>query len=233
MSQKVSDVLDSIQLRLGMLKNSDGWLLNRPIVHDYLKGAVDLLYNDYRDELLLVPNRLLTPKEVGSYDEPESVSTFEVPDECDPQRIVNLSVQYSGDWHVIDRGISDWMRASAHTAQHTYTAWDVIECGEIEVWPHTVTPMPVRATFYRKPIDYSNEDECIDMNPELLILMTLEPANDHYGRPGTEGNNRRLNRHLGNLKAKQYGNQRFFKNGGMNRGPVPDDGDEIYRWPVQ
>lgn len=229
----VADVLDSVQLRLGMTRDSMGWVTQRPVVHDMLVGAVEMLDDAYRDRNRYVPTRLLTPNTQGAYNEPETLTTYRVPENCDPDYIDSLSVLYSGVWTRIPKGITDSMRNDAYSPGATFSAWDVIECDEIELWPHvTDDPPSVRISYTRKPIDYTDEDSCLDTDRQLLIMLTLDSAIPFYGRPDAEANNRHLNRHLQSIRAKQLKGLRYTVGAGRNRGNTPDRADLVYAHPV-
>ena len=227
----ISDLLDDVQYELGQFRDSSGWVSQRPVVLRKLKTAADLLDEDFRDRLRMVPNVLLTPSQIGSYDDPESLTTYKVPADCDPQKIDSLSVQWSGLWHPLRQGITQMMRDDAYQASTTYIAWDVIECGEIELWPHPVSPHPVRISYYREPNDYTDEEGCADMDHTLLNLLTLDQCVPFYGRPDADSINRKLNRHLGNIRAKQMQNMRFFRGRDNYRGGTPDSADRLYLYP--
>jgi len=228
---KISDLLDDVQFELGMMEKSLGWDMQRPVVLRKLRTAVSLLDEDFRDRLRLVPNVLLTVAQEGTYDDPETITTYKVPDDCDPQKIDSLSVQWSGLWHPLRQGITQMMRDDAYQASTTYIAWDVIECGEIELWPHPTTPHPCRISYYRKPNDYSTETGCVDMDSTLLNLLTLDQCIPFFGRPDADSVNRKLNRHLGHIRAKQMQNLRFFKGRDPYRSGTPDSADRIYLYP--
>lgn len=226
-----SDLLDDIQLELGMMQDSAGWNAQRPVVLRKLRTAASLLDEDFRDRLRFVPNVLLEGASLGNYDEPEALTAYTVPEDCDPQKIDSLSVQWSGLWHVVPQGISQTMRDNAYQASSTYLAWDVIECGQIEVWPHPTEFLPVRISYYRKPNDYTDDTGCVDMDPTLLNLMTLDQCAPIYARGDVDSINRKLNRHMGNVRYKQLHNQRFFSGKGPFRGGTPDSADVIYLYP--
>ena len=228
---KTADLLDDIQYELGMFKDSAGWNAQRPVVLRKLKTAADLLDEDFRDRLRFVPNVPIEVAQTGSYDDPETITTYRVPDDCDPQKIDSLSVQWSGLWHPLRQGITQMMRDDAYQASTTYIAWDVIECGEIEVWPHPTTPHPIRISYYRNPNDYTDEEGCADMDSTLLNLLTLDQCAPRYLPNDVDSINRKLNRHLGNVRYKQLNNLRFFKGRDPYRGGTPDDADRIYLYP--
>jgi len=228
---KLTDLLDDIQYELGQFKDSAGWNAQRPVVLRKLKTAVSLLDEDFKDRLKFVPNVLLVNEVIGTYDNPETLTLYKVPADCDPQKIDSLSVQWSGLWHPLRQGITQMMRDDAYQASTTYIAWDVTECGRIEAWPHPTEAHPIRISYYRKPNDYSNEEGCIDMDAALLNLLTLDQCAPRYIPNDVDSINRKLNRHLGNIRAKQMQNLRFFKGRDNYRGGTPDAADRIYIYP--
>lgn len=230
---KTKDLLDDIQLELGMMQDSTGWKAQRPVVLRKLKTAVSLLDEDFRDRLRYVPNVLLENASIGTYDEPESITTYNVPADCDPQKIDTLSVQWSGLWHPLRQGITQQMRDDAYQASSTYIAWDVIECGQIEAWPHPVSAHPIRISYYRRPNGYQDETGCIDMDATLLNLMTLDQCAPIYARNDADSINRKLNRHMGNIRAKQLQNTRFLARPDPYRRGTPDSADRIYLYPSE
>jgi len=229
---KVEQLLDTIQQRLGMMKGSVGWETQRPIVMGMVDTTAALLDDDFRDRLRYVPNIMLCPAQVGKYDDAETVTSYKVPSDCDPFYIDALSVQWSGVWYPLTRGINQSMRDDAYQATTTYYAWDIMECGEIEVLPHPVEAHPVRISYTRKPSNYQDEDSYTDMDDQLLIMLTLDTAIPFYGRPDGEVNNRHLNRHLGNIRAKQINGKRFFKGQSPAGRGTPGAADLIYAYPV-
>jgi hypothetical protein len=228
---RTTELLDDIQYELGMMENSVGWNTQRPVVLRKLRTSADLLEADFRDRLRFVPNVLLKNDTVGNYDDPESLTTYTVPHDCDPQRISSLSVEWTGIWHPIRQGITQQMRDDAYALSTTYIAWDVTECGRIEAWPNPVEALPLRISYYRKPNDYRDEEGCIDMDATLLNLLTLDQCIPFYKRPDADSVNRKLNRHLGNIRAKQIQNQRFFVGIDDYRGGTPNAADQIYCLP--
>lgn len=231
MTMTVTQLLDQIQLRLGMNRDSVGWNTQREVILGMVANSAAMLDADFRDRLRYVPNVLLKPAQQGSYDEAESITTYAIPDDCDPHYIDDLSVKWSSLWHTIPKGITQNMRNYAYASTPTYIAWDVIECGEIEVWPHPTEMHPVRINYTRKPNNYYTEEGCVDMDQELLIMLTLDTAMPHYGRDPA-ANNRHLNRHLGNIRAKQLKGLKFnaAQNGRMRKGS-PDYADMVYTVP--
>ena len=227
----LTELLDQIQLRLGQNRNSTGWQAQRDVVLAFVANSAALLDEEFRDRLRFVPNVLIEGAQMGEYDKAESITTYKAPDDCDPLRIKNLSVKWSGLWHTLPRGISDNMRNYAYASTPTFIAWDVIECGEIEVWPHPTEFHEIRISYTRKANKYYEEEGCVDMDPELLIMLTLSAALPHYGRDGTK-NDMRLNKHLGNIKAKQLDNVRYNKaHGNKHRQGTPDYADMVYTTP--
>ena len=178
-----------------------------------------------------VPNVLLVKSQLGDYSDPESITTYKAPADCDPTRIDALSVLWSGIWHTLKRGISQDMRDDAFSATTTFLAWDVIECGDIELWPHPVEEHQVRISYTRSPNAYQDEAGCTDMDEQLLIMLTLDTAIPFYGRPDADMNNRHLNRHLGNIRAKQLHGKRFFMNTLGPKAGTPDHADIVYAYP--
>lgn len=226
----VSDVLDQVQLRLGQQKDSTGWNTQRPVVHGMLDTSVTLLSDEFRNRSRFVVNQELEPKQLGDYDQLDALTTYSLPDDCDPAYISALSALWSGVWHTVPKGITQNMRDSAYTANPTFTAWDIVECNRIELWPH---PSPsylpkVRISYTKVPTDYSDENDCIDLDFQLLVLLTLDTAIPFYGRPYAEMNNRHLNRHLGNLRAKELNGVRYVKGGQRPRLGTPDAADFVY-----
>ena len=233
---RVKDLLDDVMFELEFMENSDGWRAQRPVILRKLKTAADLLDEDFRDRLRFVPNVLLEIAQTGTYDEPESITTYKVPEDCDPQHIDALSTEWSGLWHPLPQGISQAMRDDAYQASPTYIAWDVIECGEIEVWPHPdASAHRLRISYYRNTNDYSTEEGCVDMDSTLLNLMTLDQCVPKYGNKSRDeiaSINRKLNRHIGNIRAKQLQNKRFSKVDRRFRiDGSPDAADRIYLYP--
>jgi len=220
-------------MRLGMTPGSAGWIAQRPVVQDMLITSVDMLDDAFRDRLRFVPNRLLTPLALGEYDLLETVTAYKVPDDCEPHYIENLSTLWSGVWHTVPKGITDSMRNCAYAFSGTYDAWDIIECGEIELWPHSGEALSCRISYTRKPIDYTDESECIDMDRQLLILLTLDTAIPYYNRPDADATNRHLNRHMMAIKAKQLRGLKYNKRQRGRVGGTPDAADRLYAYPVR
>lgn len=229
---KVSDLMDKIMLRLAMMKDSTGWNTQRIVVLGMLETITALMDKEFRDRLRFVPNVILEPSQRGNYHDGETITTYKLPDDVDPFRIDSLSTLWSGIWHTVPRGISQNMRDNAYAATPTYSAWDIIQGGEVEVWPHPTTMHTVRISYHRRPADYTSEDQCVDMDAQLLLLMTLNTAIPFYGRPDGESNNAMLNKHLGNIKSDQIGGQRFHKAPVAPRAGTPDHADQIYSWPI-
>ena len=229
----VKDLMDTIQYRLGQQKDSTGWVAQRPIIMGMIQTTVAMLDNEFRYRLRYVPNVLLEPATKSTYEDHEGISSYHPPPDCDPAWITDLSALWSGIWHHVPKGITQSMRDNAYTANPTFSGWDIIECGEIEVWPHPTDFHKVRVSYTRLPIDYTDEDQCVDMDAQLLIMLTLDTAIPFYGRPDAEMNNRHLNRHLGNIKAKQLTGVRYSKNQvGVPKPGTPDWADQIYGWPI-
>ena len=228
MSMTVTQALDSMQLRLGMNRNSVGWDTQREVVLAFMSNSAALLDEEFRDRLRYTPSVLLKPAQKGHYDDAETISSYYPPEDAD--RIESLSVEWSGLWHTLPKGITSSMRNYAYASTPTYIAWDIIEGGEIEVWPHPTEMHPVRVAYHRKANSYYEELGCLDMDPELLMMMTLSTALPHYGRDGSK-NDMRLNKHLGNIKAKQMISLRYNKARVAARGGTPDAADSIYTVP--
>jgi len=228
---RVTELLDDVMYELDFFKGSVGWDAQRPVILRKLNTAASLLDEDFRNRLRFVPNVLLDNLTIGTYDDPEAITTYKPPADCDPQKIDTLSVQWSGLWHPLRQGITQTMRDDAYQASTTYIAWDVIECGDIELWPHPTIAHPVRISYYRKPNKYVNEDGCADMDATLLNLLTLDQCAPRFKPSDMDSINRKLNRHLGNIRAKQLQNSRFFKGKDPYRGGTPDDADRIYLYP--
>jgi hypothetical protein len=230
----VTELLDTIQRRCGQMQDSIGWTTQRAVIKDFVASAAAMIDNDFRDRLRYVPNKLLVVATEGSYENPEDITSYTVPADCDPNYIDDLSVLWSGIWFPINRGITQSMRDDAYTTTNTFLAWDVIECGDIELWPHPEDTQQVRISYTRKPNSYLEETGCVDMDSQLLIMLTLDSVLPFYGRDAKDidANNRHLNRYIGNIRAKQLNGKRFRKQTSSRPGS-PDHADLIYRFPRQ
>lgn len=228
---KVEAILDRIQLRLGMMKNSTGWLTERPRVKGELATVASLIDHDFPDRWRFVPNIILEPKAFSMYEDDEGVTAYYTPDDCDVFRIESISVKYANLWTPLDRGISQAMRDAYLPGTPYFTSWDVMECGDIEVWPHPTNDLPVRASYYRLPTDYMNEQSYIDIDPELLVLGTLSSCAPMYRRPDVEAIMAQFNTHIGNIRSEQLNGMRFVKGGRVRGTGTPDAADRVYQVP--
>ena len=232
----VKTLLDTIQLRVGQLPDSTAWQVQRPQVLTMVHTSLAMLDNEFRDRLRYVPNVLLEPAMRSTYEDHEGISAYHPPPDCDPAWITDLSALWSGIWHNVPKGITQSMRNNAYVANPTFSGWDIIECGQIEVWPHPTEYHKIRVSYTRAPSSYLEDDDCVDMDFQLLLMLTLDIALPRYKLPADEQamNNRHLNRHLGNIRAKHLNGYRFNKSQvrGTNNPNSPDAADAIYSWPI-
>lgn len=229
----LGEVLDAAQLRLGMMKDSLGWNTQRPVVLQFLHSAVQLLEADFADRLRYRPNVLIEPLEVGRYDNPESITAYELPDGADAFHIEKVSALYSGIWHTLERGITQDMRDTPFSPGDTFTRWDIVDGPALELWPNPGRPHRVRLSYYVTPMDILTADEAcpVDMDPELLVLMTLNQAAPYFGRPDTESIRNHLNAYLANKRSEQLKGLRFVKGDRRRLARTPDDLDLAYLYP--
>lgn len=134
---------------------------------------------------------------------------YDYPDDCDPDRIYQVDVQYEQFWHKLEEGISH--RHDSFKDYHWYPI-RYERRQQLEVWPLPKGNYPLRIEYLAKPARFRDDKDRCTIDSHLVFLQALVIAKRHYGQPDADRVENQMKAHLGKLRASEHGNERYIVN---------------------
>lgn len=139
-----------------------------PLFEQTLRDTQERLYDEFDWPFLRV--RRDKAIEVGQ-------RYYDVPDDMNLERIVQIDVLVNDKWLPVDRGISldhyNAVDSDNDERRDPIMRWDVSDTGEgeqIEVWPIPATPTTMRFTGFRQLKPLRQRADIADLDDQLIVL---------------------------------------------------------------
>ena len=160
---------------------------------------------------------------------------YDIPADCDIDRIRKVSAYYNQSWIEMARGIEIEHDAWRDQINYFPTRYDIRynpDTGrtQIEIWP-----VPQSGTSYTFKIEghmqlapFVKDEDRASIDDRLIIQYAVAYGKAHLGRPDAEDAMAALNARLGQLKAEQHGERVYLRE---NPGRVRRAAREVQPFP--
>ncbi len=187
----------------------------KPIVREHLMLAQDMLYENYRDELLRKINKDEPGKTVPG------MVLYDVPDDCDPQEIKRFRAQNiegtietagNGYWRNLVHGI-DTPQRSYMTPSGPPRRYDVLlgttDQAQFEIWPMPDAEWVLELEYWTRLARFTEDEDKCALNANLVFLYAITNLKNHYQQKDADSYAKQLEVRLKDIKGKQHGNKQY------------------------
>lgn len=189
----IEDLRTELSARLGFGGQMGAASVNAPILNSFLQTAQDQIWQDVEFHHL----RRAVIKTVG-YDQ----ITLSYPDDCDPERILSVSVLEDGDWLPVHRGIeeADYSTSDERDRPRRWEAYD-----QMEVWPQPDGEYQIKIRYQARCARFLQDGDRASINDRLIFLHALASAKAHYRQPDASVYSNQFQAMLNQAKAQSRG----------------------------
>lgn len=216
LKRTLGEIRSDIQVRLGFGMAGQAGVVNSGLIDSMIRSAQEQLYEQFD---------FLEMKKVLERNTGTDQAFYDYPDDCNVDRIIEMSVKYGGRYWPLTEGISiqDRSATSNGNIPQKYERRD-----QYELWPVPANNTIIIRTEYIKTLGalVSNSDR-ISIPDHAVYLHALANAKSHYRQPdaGTYAN--QLNAYLDKIKAKHRGKSVWSKATRRNPYDYPPTSDQV------
>ena len=204
----LGELITDMRFLLGFGAQQDVSYFQKELFTRFLQSAQDELLLQFGDMLRLRVNE-------SAITTVASDSLYDIPSDCDPYKIVSVSVKDSGDWDPMQQGLGMHHRddndaesiPSRYDIRYDATAANT----QIEVWPVPDGVYTIGMEYYMVESAFSQSGDTASIDHRLLLLFAMAAAKAHYNHQDKAEYASRTDSALRRLRAAQHGNQRYFK----------------------
>lgn len=190
LKKTLGELRSDIQTRLGFGMAGQAGVVNSPLIDSMIRSAQTQLYEQF-DWLEL--------KRVKERTTGTDQQFYDFPEDCNVERILSMSIKYSGRYIPLTEGITLADRSSP--ASHIPQKYERRD--QYELWPVPQSNDLIIRIEYIKTLDPLNLDSHRTSLPsEIVYLHALSNAKAHYRQPDAQTYASQLDALLSRLKAK-------------------------------
>lgn len=170
----IEDLRTELAARLGFGGQVGAAAVNAAILNSFLQTAQDQIWQEVEFHHLV---KAVT-KTVG-YDQ----TVIAYPNDCDPERILAVTVLDGEDWIPLHRGIeeTDYTYSDDRDRPVRWEAYD-----KLEVWPQPDGEYQVKIRYQRTLDPFLNDGDRATIDDRLIFLHALASAKAHYRQPDAD-----------------------------------------------
>lgn len=230
-NKTLGNLATELSARLGFSAQGTPTLTGNPMMFYLLQDAQEQLITHFSDTLLRVVNE--------DESTTASVKLLDIPNDCDPNKIISIAVKIGSIWHELTHGIKYYHESL--TSESYPLRYDIryeggtghppspeVRVGQLEFWPVPQSVYPLRIEYYRRVQEFTDPTHECTVNDRLVFLHALANGKAHYQRSDAQVYGAQLDAMMRKLKSQQYGNKRFIfgkKSNDLTEFDIPPDFD--------